>query len=242
MISSAVCDRFSSLFGEGCVMRVMNVSDCLSVLRKCVSRRKDSLRNVFLIIIHFLMIILSVLLLISLIPKHSVVIMKPSTGGFRQINARFRICLWNLWFPSIGIHISVRIINHTLHSWISFLRMHKAHSFPLAMKIIRRLQELWLPLVKSIRVVYRSFKRLKVIHRVSAKPLISHRVGVRWNSVCRVNHVVVAFLIHIIVSIEFQVRPQVRTARCHRRNPLVRVPLWSSIVHRSSFPELFLLS
>ena len=93
MISSSVCDRFSSLFGEWGVVWVMNVSDCLSVLRKCVSRRKDSLRNVFLIIIHFLMIILSVLLLISLISKHSVVIMKPSTGGFRQINARFRICL-----------------------------------------------------------------------------------------------------------------------------------------------------
>ena len=139
MVSSTMSDWFSSLFSKRCIVWVMNVTDCLCVLWQGVSRWKNSLGNIFLIVIHFLMVILVVLKLIPLIPKYCVIIMEPPTGSFRQINTCLWVCIINLLLASIRIYISVWIIYHSLNSGIPFLCVYKAHSFSLTMEIIRRL-------------------------------------------------------------------------------------------------------
>lgn len=79
----------------------MNVSDCLSVLRKSVSWGEDLLRDVLLVVIHMLVIVFLVDVFLPPISYHGVVVVKPLARSFRKVNFSLGICGIDSRFASV---------------------------------------------------------------------------------------------------------------------------------------------
>lgn len=101
VVSLAVSNTLCSLLCKRSVSRVVDVSDGLSVLRKSIARREDSLGDILLIVVHMLMVLFLVGLMLSLISQHCVIVMEPSACGFGKINLSVGVCLRDFRLSSI---------------------------------------------------------------------------------------------------------------------------------------------
>ncbi len=138
------CYWLSSLLCNRSVVRVVNISDCLSVLWKCVSWRKYLLGDILLIVVYPFVVLFLVKIVITVIANNSVVIVKSSACYFWKVQICFGVGSVDSWFPPIRVYVSIRVINNSLSLRVSFLSVHIRHSFWVTIEIVRRFQKLWI--------------------------------------------------------------------------------------------------